>query len=148
TTEKTMRSIQVCSIYLVGMLFAAFDPAFAMQESRATLEGRIADQQGALIPGASVEVTSELTGVKQQTSSNEQGAWSIRFLNPGTYTVSIRLPGFRTFEQHGIVLQVADSKHVDGVLELGNVTETLTVQADAPLIETTSATSGTVIDSL
>jgi len=64
-----MRSIRVCAIYLVGMLFAAFDPAFAMQESRATLEGRIADQQGALIPGASVEVTSELTGVTQQTSS-------------------------------------------------------------------------------
>ena len=65
--------------------------ALDAQESRATLEGRVTDQQGALIPGAGVEVTAEQTGVKQQTVTNELGTWTIRFLNPGTYAVTLQV---------------------------------------------------------
>jgi len=124
----------------------SFNPLQA-QESRAILEGRVTDQQGAIVPGATVAVISEQTGVRQQTTANDQGAWTMRFLNPGAYTISISAPNFKTFERRGVILQVADSKQIDATLELGEVTERVVVTADAPLIDTNSATSGTVIES-
>src|SRR5262245_17295710 len=124
----------------------SFNPLQA-QESRANLEGRVTDQQGAIVPGATVAVISEQTGVRQQTNSNDQGVWTMRFLNPGAYTISISAPNFKTFERRGVILQVADSKQIDAALELGVVTERVVVTADAPLIDTNSATSGTVIES-
>src|SRR5215475_12251896 len=124
----------------------SFNPLQA-QESRAILEGRVTDQQGAIVPGATVAVISEQTGVRQQTTANDQGVWTMRFLNPGAYTISISAPNFKTFERRGVILQVADSKQIDSTLELGEVTERVVVTADAPLIDTNSATSGTVIES-
>lgn len=116
------------------------------QESRANLEGRVTDPQGALVPGASVTVVSEATGVKQTTSANEQGAWVVRFLNPGTYKVTVSAPGFKTAERKGVTLQTADIKQLDMTLEVGQVSETVTVSAEAPLIDTSAATAGTVIE--
>ena len=111
------------------------------------MEGRVTDQQGASIPGATVIVNSELTGVKQQTLTNDQGAWTMRFLNPGVYTVLIKAPNFKSFERRGITLQVADSKQIDATLETGDISEHVVVTAGTPLIDTDSATSGTVIES-
>lgn len=121
--------------------------ALNAQESRATLDGRVTDPQGSIVPGATIVVISELTGVKQQTATNEQGAWTVRFLNPGAYTIVISAPNFKTFERKGFTLQVADSKRIDTTLELGEVSDHVVVTAEAPLIDTTSATSGTVITS-
>ena len=116
------------------------------QESRASLQGRVTDPQGALVPGATVTVISEATGVKQASTANEQGAWAVRFLNPGSYRVEMSAPGFKTTERKGIVLQTADIKQLDVVLEVGQITETVTVSAEAPLIDTSAATAGTVIE--
>ena len=115
------------------------------QESRASLGGRIIDSQGAVIPAAAVVVTSEDTGVKQNTATNDRGNWSVQFLLPGHYNISVAAAGFRNAERRGITLQTADSKLIDIELEIGAFNDTISVTADAPLIETTSATSGTVI---
>ncbi len=104
------------------------------------------DPQGALVPGASVSVISEETKVKQDTTTNEAGSWVVRFLNPGAYRILVSAPGFKKSERKGIVLQTADMKQVDLVLEMGQVTDTVTVTAEASLIDTTAATSGTVIE--
>src|SRR5262249_33523815 len=144
TRSAALRS----GMILIALLLPA--PVFQLlhaQESRATLEGRVTDQQGASIPRATVIVNSELTGVKQQTFTNDQGNWTMRFLNPGVYTISINVPNFKTFERRGVTLQVADSKRIDTTLELGDVSEHVVVTADTPLIDTDSATSGTVIES-
>jgi len=82
------------------------------QESRGTLHGQVTDPQRAVIPGAGVSVISEDTGVKQETTTNGQGNWIVPFLNPGIYTVTVSLSGFKTAEQKGIVLQTADNKQV------------------------------------
>jgi hypothetical protein len=116
------------------------------QEARANIQGKLTDPQGAAIPGAQVSVISEDTNVKQDTTTNEQGSWTVRFLNPGKYRVLASATGFKTSEQKGIVLQVADLKQVDIVLEIGQLSETVTVTAEVPLIDTTAATSGTVIE--
>lgn len=122
-------------------------PVLRAQESRATLTGRVVDAQGAVVPGASVTVTAEDTNVKQETQTNEQGLWTVRFLNPGAYTIVVSAAGFKTAERKGITLQVADMKQIDIRLELGALAETVVVTAEAPLIDTTAASSGTVIES-
>ncbi|MBL8231462.1 MAG: TonB-dependent receptor [Bryobacterales bacterium] len=116
------------------------------QESRATLQGRVTDSTGAVIPGASVEVLSETTQVKQTTTTNATGAWTVRFLNPATYSVTISSDGFQTLVRRNIVLQTADSKQLDVALELGNLTQSVVVSAETPLIDTSASTAGTVIE--
>src|SRR5215471_11446295 len=115
------------------------------QEARGTLQGQVTDQQQAVIPGATVLVTSEDTGVKQETTTNGQGRWGVPFLNPGVYTVTVAVSGFKTAEQKSITLETADIKQIDLQLEIGAGSERVVVTATAPLIDTTSATSGTVI---
>ncbi len=129
-------------VFAAVLFFASLNSA---QDSRASLGGRVIDTQGAVIPGAEVVVTSEDTGVRQPARTNEHGNWIVQFLIPGRYTVSVALAGFKRTEQRGIVLQTADAKLIDIVLEVGGVDQTVSVNAEAPLIDTTSATSGTVI---
>jgi hypothetical protein len=115
------------------------------QESRASLGGRLIDPQQAVVPGAIVVVTSDETRVRQQTATNQSGEWKMPFLNPGPYSITVTAPGFKTAERKGITLQTADIKQIDITLELGANAEVVTVTAEAPLIDTTSASSGTVI---
>src|SRR5882724_737405 len=117
------------------------------QEVRATVGGRVTDPQGAVVPAAIVVVVSEETGVKQQTVTNHQGNWIVQFLLPGRYRFTITAPGFKTENRRGVELQTADNKQIDVQLELGSAAQSVDVTAEAPLIDTTSATSGTVITS-
>ena len=115
------------------------------QDNRATLGGRVIDQQQAVIPGAPVVVTSLDTGVQQRTATNQGGEWKVRFLNPGLYSISITAQGFKTAEHSNIELRTGDIKQIDITLAIGMTAETVMVTAEAPLIDTTSASSGTVI---
>lgn len=115
------------------------------QGARATLNGRVTDAQGAVVPGVDVTVTSDDTNVKSQTKTNEQGAWIVQFLVPGSYSVNISAGGFKSVERKAIKLSTGDSKQIDTQLEIGTATTQLTVTAETPLIDTTAAVSGTVI---
>src|SRR5262245_12471621 len=109
------------------------------QENRAALGGLVTDQHAEAIGGATVIVTSDDTGVRQQTKTNEQGRWSVRFLNPGHYSITVSYTGFKTAERKGLMLDTADDKTVDMTLQLGSVAEQVVVDAEMPLIDTTSA---------
>jgi hypothetical protein len=115
------------------------------QGARATLNGRVTDAQGAVVPGADVTVTSEDTNVKQTTKTNETGNWMVQFLVPAHYTLSISASGFRPVDRKNIELQTGDVKQIDTQLELGTSTTQVTVTAETPLIDTSAAVSGTVI---
>ena len=115
------------------------------QENRAALGGLVTDQHGEAIAGSTVVVASEDTGVRQETKTNELGRWSVRFLNPGHYSISVSYTGFKTAERKGLTLDTADDKTIDMRLQLGSITEQVVVEGATPLIDTTSATSGTVI---
>ena len=117
------------------------------QEVRATLAGRVTDSQGAVIPGAAVAVTSVDTGVTQQTHTDAAGAWIVQFLLPGHYDFTVTKQGFKTEARRGIQLQAADNKNIDVQMSLGAVSQTVTVTSEAPLIDTSTASSGTVINS-
>jgi hypothetical protein len=115
------------------------------QEVRATIGGRVTDAQGALVVGAKVAVTSDDTNVKRETETNDRGNWIVQFLLPGHYRISVAASGFKTAESAGVELQAADNKQIDVQLEVGSSQQSVEVTAEVPLIDTTAATSGTVI---
>ena len=92
-------------------------------------------------------VTSDDTGVKHETRTNRQGNWIVEFLLPGHYHLSVTKAGFRALDRLGIELHTGDDKQFDVQLEIGPANQTVEVTGGAPLIDTTSATSGTVISS-
>lgn len=140
TTIYSRRLAFVCLMlmWLTGGL------AFA-QQVRATLGGRVTDPQGNVISNANVDVISDDTNVVRQTRTNDQGNWQVQFLLPGQYHFNITASGFKTEKRAGLTLQAADNKQIDIQLELGSESQSVVVTGDTPLIDTTSATSGTVI---
>jgi hypothetical protein len=133
------------AILVLAMAVFAGAGSLWAQTSRATLGGRVTDAQGSAVPNAEVSVVSEETDVKQTTRTNEQGNWVVQFLIPARYSFTISAKGFKSVEHKGIVLQTSDNKQIDSRLEVGSTTTELTVTAEVPLIDTTAATSGTVI---
>src|SRR3974377_499870 len=115
------------------------------QEVRATLGGRVTDSQGGVVQNAKVTVTSEETSVEQHTTTNESGNWSVQFLLPGSYHFSVVAEGFKTTGRPGVILQTGDNKTIDVQLQVGATTQTIDVTDEVPLIDTTMATSGTVV---
>ena len=129
--------------YLLTMLLAA---AVGLgQESRATLAGTVTDPQAAIIPAAKVEARNVATNVITTGVTSEAGVYSIPFLNPGTYNVSVSSGGFKTAVRNNVELRVGDRVQLDFSLELGQSTETISVHAEAPLLETGTASQGTML---
>jgi hypothetical protein len=121
-------------------------PAAVAQEARGTLQGRVSDATGGVVPGATVEVTNVNTGVTSPTNSNEEGNYRIPFLNPGTYRITVTLSGFSKFVSRDIQLHVAEVLTVDATLQPGQVTDEVTVSAVASVVDSTTAGLGQVVD--
>ncbi len=132
----------VCAflIYLAG--FAAFNQA---QESRATITGTIVDSSGAAVPNAHVSARNVQTGVTAETVSNQNGLYLIPDLIIGQYTVSASASGFNTVNQ-SLVLRTGDRASVDFTMQVGSSTQSITVTSEAPLLETSEASTGQVLD--
>jgi hypothetical protein len=132
-------------------LFFAFVLVLALplaaQEFRATVSGSVTDAQGAVIPGAKVEVRNLETNVGVATVSNDGGAYVAPFVPPGRYSISVSRDGFKRAVRDNIELRVGDRLRIDFQLEVGGVAEQITVTAAAELLETTTASKGQVIDS-
>ena len=127
-------------LVLAGFLF------FLQTVSTAQITGRVTDQSGAVLPGAEIKATQTATGAVRTAVSAEDGGYVLTNLPVGPYTVEVSLPGFRTYVQAGIVLQVGSNPAINAVLQVGQVTEAIEVQADAAMVETQSTGLGTVID--
>jgi hypothetical protein len=128
---------------LVVVLFAANT---SMAQSTAQITGTVKDSSGGVLPGADVTATQTETGFKRATVSGEGGGYVLSNLPIGPYRLEVALSGFRTYVQTGIVLQVSADPVIPVTLSLGNISETVSVEAAAPLIETRSPSIGTVIE--
>ncbi|MBV9082664.1 MAG: carboxypeptidase regulatory-like domain-containing protein, partial [Acidobacteriaceae bacterium] len=115
------------------------------QEFRSTLTGRIVDPSGAAVPNASVTVTNTDTGAHVVTKSGPDGYYTAPFLVPGPYEMSAEAPGFKKYVHGGINVQAEETVTENVHLEVGSTSETVVVTADAPLVESESATSGQVL---
>src|SRR5687768_13201304 len=127
------------------VLLASFDVA-AAQEYRGTILGRVLDQQGAVLPGAVVVVTNENTNVSDQAITESDGAYTIPFLIPGSYSARVELQGFKRYVQSGITVAIGQRVTVDVRLDLGELVETVVVTSEAPMLDTSSGALGQVID--
>jgi hypothetical protein len=116
------------------------------QESRGTILGTVIDPQAAAVPGATVVVTNVDTNAAKRTTTNESGYYEVPLLDPGNYSVTAENAGFRKFVHSGIILNVNSRARIDIQLQIGSQAETVTVTAEAPLLETTSASAGRVVD--
>ncbi len=133
---------------LMGLLFFALTAATIQAQaiSTAQISGTVTDQSGAILPGVEVTVTQVDTGLRRSVPTGETGSYVLTTLPIGRYRLEASLPGFRTYVQTGIVLQVNSNPVVNAVLEVGQIAETVEVQADAALVETRSTGVGAVID--
>ena len=115
-------------------------------QATAQISGVVKDQTGAVLPGAEVTATQTDTGIARMTITNETGSYVLPSLALGPYRLEVALPGFRTFVQTGIVLQVNSNPVINASLEVGQVSEQVEVQANAALVETRSTSVGGVVE--
>src|SRR5262245_3219531 len=121
-------------------------PTAGAQSTTAQINGTIKDQSGAVLPGVEITATQTATGAKRTAVSNETGNYVLASLPLGPYVLEAALPGFKSYMQSGIVLQVDASPTINVVLQIGQVTDQVEVQANAALVETRSSGLGTVVD--
>jgi hypothetical protein len=111
--------------------FFAFAAPLVAQSFLGTIRGTVVDPQGQLVSGASVLIIDEASGTPRTLETDAEGRYEAPNLRPGTYRVEVVTPNFKKFERTGVVVRAAGTALVDVALELGNVTETVTVSADA-----------------
>jgi hypothetical protein len=112
------------------------------QSNEGRISGGVFDQTGGAIVGAMVTVTDVARGVARPLTADSAGQYSAPNLLPGTYTVRAEAKGFQTVEHTGVLVQVGQDIRVDLTLQAGAQAQTVTVTADVPAVETTSATLG------
>src|SRR5262249_23028582 len=117
----------------------------AYTQTLGTITGEVKDSSGAVVPGATVTVVNKATNATRTAASNSVGLYDFPALPPGQYTVKIELDGFKTATRD-LELQVQQTARVDFALELGTLSEMATVTGVSPLVETSNATIGTVIE--
>src|SRR5688572_6459388 len=127
-------------------LLALLTPEFSAQSaSTSALTGTVADPTGALIPGVSVTVTALATNRTRTATTDEAGVYRVPLLEPGLYRVRFSLTGFRTTEVSSINLAVTETAVLNRTLEIGALTEQVTVEAVADTIQTATSTLGTTV---
>src|SRR5258708_4899368 len=123
------------------LVLAIAVPVFS-QTTTGRILGVVRDQSGAALAGASVTVTDVQRATKRTVAADESGAYVVSNLTPSVYTVRAEAKGFKTVERPNVTVEVATDVTVDVALPPGNVTETIVVTGDVPLVNTTSSTLG------
>src|SRR5690606_7121772 len=115
------------------------------QEGRGTIAGTVVDASGAVVPGAAVTVTNIAMGTDVATVTNDAGLFTVPYLIPGPYRITVELSGFKRLVREGIELRVGARLGLTLDMAVGGAVEEVTVTAEAPLLETTGASLGQVI---
>lgn len=116
------------------------------QEARGTIRGRVTDPQDAVVAGADITVTNGATGLVTSLETNEHGIYQAVYLPLGTYEITAEAKGFKRVVRDNVEVRVNDRLDVNIVLEVGQASEIITVTAESPLLETSSASTGQVVD--
>jgi hypothetical protein len=138
--------MKVIVALLAGLATLPLAATASAQVTTATIVGTVLDASGGALPGVTVTARNVDTGFVRVVPSSETGAFRLEFLPIGPYVVEAELQGFKTAGRSGIVLNVNDSVRVDFAMEIGTVTETVTVVAGAPLVNTVTSVMSKTID--
>ena len=128
----------LCLLLLIAL------PVFGQTYGEIT--GAVTDPSGASIVGAEVVITNLATNQVRQVTTNETGNYTVPFLVPGTYSIEVQSPGFKASVEPELLLQVGDVARANFTMEVGAVTETIEVSAAAEMLQTSSTSTGTVIE--
>src|SRR5438128_1519800 len=139
--ERNMRTTWISAV-AVAMVCGWH--AFA--QTSAGIKGSVTDSSGALVPGANIIVSNLDTGAKRETATNESGVYQFPLLPPGRYTIAARKQGFKQVTRDGVELELNQVAQIDFTLAAGEVSETIEVQASAPLLESNTSSVGQVIE--
>ena len=141
-----MKTIRVSQSVLCVALLLAFASGTTAQEFRATVKGQVVDSSQGALPGATVTVRNQDTGEVGTATSNSEGNYNIPFLRPGLYSVTVEMEGFQKYTRTDMRLEVSQVAVINAQLGVGGLAESVNVSAEAPLLETSNANRGTVID--
>jgi len=133
-------------ISLLFVIFALTTVSVFAQTSTSSITGRVVDSKDAVLPGATVTVTNEATGLSQTQTTTDSGVYAFASLPVGTYTVTVEQTGFKKFQKTHNALEVGTPLAVDVVLEVGQVSEVVTVQGGTEQLQTANATMGNVVE--
>ena len=123
-------------VRLSFLLLLLLLPLPASAQFSSTIQGTVTDSQGGVMPGATVRVTNTTTGAVRDVVTSEDGVYRVFSLGAGTYRVEVELTGFRKTERDAVNVGISETKRVDFAMELSNVSESVTVAAAVPLVET------------
>ncbi len=139
-----MKRYAAVFLLLAGMLLYA--SSLSGQGVRATITGQVVDESGAVVPGASVTITNDGTNESRATQTDSSGNYVIPQLLPGEYSLMVEMKGFRKEVHRGIALETNQQARLDITLKVGNVTESVEVTAEAPLVQSENMALGNVVD--
>ena len=131
---------------LLGLAFVLSSQALWSQGTTGTILGVVQDETGAALPGARVSIRNQDTGITRSVVSDDRGRYHAPNLALGDYEVQAEISGFQTVLRSGIKLTLGREAVVDMVLRVGEVTQTITVTGEAPLVDTSSSAVAGLVD--
>ena len=136
-------ALSISTILLAASLLPT--RAFAQGTDSALVRGTVTDSSGASIPGATVTMTNDGTQISEKAITDQMGRYIFQVLKPASYTAAVESQGFKTVVRKNIILRVGDQTDIDFSLQVGSVTQTVEVSAQAPLLNTVSAALGSQV---
>lgn len=133
------------AIRVISLLCLTFGVGLA-QEFRATISGRVLDSSGGAVPGAKVTAVNVANNETNSATTDSSGAYTVPFLRPGDYKVTVTANGFKQYQRENVVLEVGRIVGIEVTLEVGALTETINVTAETALLETQTASRVGVIN--
>jgi outer membrane receptor protein involved in Fe transport len=130
---------------LLGIWLTCWPAIVAAQTTTATVQGTIRDTSKAVLPGVSVVLRDQDTGLSRDGLTDETGKYVVTYVTPGTYVLTAELAGFKSITQSGLRFEIGQERSLDFVMELSSISEVVTVKAEAPLVETTKTTVDRVV---
>src|SRR4030095_2612863 len=142
-----MSSLKSISGAIIATLIIACGAAIgSAQEFRGSVTGRVIDNSGAAVPNAAVTITNTATNVPSSTTTNGDGNYPALSLAHGSYSLTVEAAAFKKAIRQNSEIRVGDKLQLDLQLEVGNVSETVNVTSEAPLLETNSGSAGQVVE--
>ena len=132
---SSFRPLALC----LALLLSAMGTRLHAQVLYGSVVGTVTDQNGAVVPGATITITNVRTGQIREALSDDAGYYSILNVLEGTYDLSVKMTGFRTYLEKGIVVSINMVRRVNLSLQLGSVSESVTVEASAAVLQTTKS---------
>src|SRR6266481_5887066 len=138
----------------LGLFLLALGALFLFQNSARAqagagtgrIEGTVTDSSGAVVPGAQVIAREETTNITASVTSEDDGHFIFLYLAPGSYDISVKKDGFDRAEMQHVEVRVGTTSSVRPLLKIGNVSVTVSVNADAPLVDPTQSALSSVVD--